>query len=154
LPPVVSLPDPLAVEATHGSIRTVASTRAREAVDLRGERQGIQSPTCRIDDLGGPHTMRSPRFLAALALAVLPLPAQRQIFIVDAAGGAGARFTDLPTAVAAVPDGSVLLLRLGASSSVAAASPRPMRHPSPRTLRRSRCSRRLRCRTEYRSPRR
>src|SRR5262249_16381857 len=43
----------------------------------------------------------------------LPLAAQRQTFIVDAANGPGAQFTDLSTAVAAVPDGSVLLVRPG-----------------------------------------
>jgi hypothetical protein len=35
------------------------------------------------------------------------------IFVVDAAGGAGANYTDLPTAVAAVPDGSTLIVRPG-----------------------------------------
>ena len=37
-----------------------------------------------------------------------------QTFVVDAANGPGAHFTDLPTAVAAVPDGATLVLRAGA----------------------------------------
>lgn len=48
--------------------------------------------------------------LAVLALAAA-LPAQ--VFIVDAANGAGAHFTDLPPAVAAVPDGATLRVRTG-----------------------------------------
>ena len=40
--------------------------------------------------------------------------AAAQTFVVDVGGGAGASFTDLPTAIAAVPDGSLLLVRPGA----------------------------------------
>lgn len=36
-----------------------------------------------------------------------------QTFVVDANGGAGSHFTSLPTAVAAVPDGAVLIVRPG-----------------------------------------
>lgn len=39
--------------------------------------------------------------------------ARAQVFIVDATGGTGAHFTDLPTAVAAVPDGAKLRVRAG-----------------------------------------
>jgi hypothetical protein len=37
----------------------------------------------------------------------------QQTFLVDTAGGPGSHFTDLPTAVAAVPDGSILHVRAG-----------------------------------------
>jgi hypothetical protein len=47
-------------------------------------------------------------FLVQLAVA--------QTFVVDAANGPGAHFTSLPAAVAAVPDGSVLLVRPGSYS--------------------------------------
>lgn len=53
------------------------------------------------------HALRS-SFPLLLALAV---PAQT--FIVDAASGPGTNFTDLPPAIAAVPDGAILLVRPG-----------------------------------------
>lgn len=57
-----------------------------------------------------------PRFAIGLGLAVLlagTSDAQRPIFIVDASGGPGSHFNDLPAAVAAVPDGAVLRVRTG-----------------------------------------
>jgi hypothetical protein len=63
--------------------------------------------------------MQSVRVLAIVLLAASPLAAQRQIFVVDAANGPGAQFTSLPAAVAAVPDGSVLLLRPGSYAAFA-----------------------------------
>ncbi|HZN40832.1 MAG TPA: hypothetical protein VFD82_18650 [Planctomycetota bacterium] len=45
------------------------------------------------------------------------LPAQT--FVVDAAGGPGTHFTDIGTAVGAVPDGSLLLVRAGQYASFA-----------------------------------
>ncbi len=49
--------------------------------------------------------------LACLLASALSMPAQT--FVVDAAGGAGATFADLPAAIAAVPSGSLLLVRGG-----------------------------------------
>lgn len=43
--------------------------------------------------------------------------APAQTFVVDAAAGPGSQFTDLPAAVASVPDGAVLLVRAGTYSS-------------------------------------
>lgn len=43
-----------------------------------------------------------------VAVALLAIAAPAQVFIVDANNGAGAHFTDLPPAVAAVPDGATL----------------------------------------------
>ncbi len=54
--------------------------------------------------------MRISVLVACLAQAVA-LPAQ--VFIVDAANGAGAHFTDLLAAVATVPDGATLRVRAG-----------------------------------------
>lgn len=54
--------------------------------------------------------------LATLCTAVAT-PAQT--FVVDAANGPGALFTDLPAAISAVPDGSTLLVRPGAYSGFA-----------------------------------
>lgn len=51
--------------------------------------------------------------LLATALAPASPTAQRPVFVVDASGGAGSHFIDLPAAVAAVPDGSVLIVRPG-----------------------------------------
>lgn len=53
------------------------------------------------------------RFLLAF---LLPLASAlvAQTYVVDAANGPGSQFTDLPTAVAAVPDGATLLVRPGA----------------------------------------
>ena len=48
------------------------------------------------------------RSLVPLCVA-LALPAQT--FIVDAASGPGTNFTDLPPAIAAVPDGAIPLVR-------------------------------------------
>jgi len=62
--------------------------------------------------------MNTPRTILLL-IAVLGLNAlatsQRQTWIVDAANGAGANFTDLPAALAdpAVQDGDLLLMRPG-----------------------------------------
>lgn len=39
--------------------------------------------------------------------------AQAQVFVVDAAGGIGAHFTDLRPAIASVPEGATLLVRAG-----------------------------------------
>ena len=55
----------------------------------------------------------------ACALHVLVSALAAQVFIVDAAGGAGAHFTDLPAAVAAVPDGATLRVRSGSYSPFA-----------------------------------
>lgn len=52
----------------------------------------------------------------AASLALCPL-AWGQTYIVDATGGPGSNFTDLPAAVAAVPDGAVLVVRAGHYSS-------------------------------------
>ncbi len=52
------------------------------------------------------------RVLAAGVMVAATLHAQ--VFVVDAANGAGAHFTDLPAAVAAVPDGATLRVRAGA----------------------------------------
>lgn len=51
------------------------------------------------------------RTLAVALLAFTALPAQ--VYVVDAAGGAGSHFTDLAAAVAAVPSGSTLRVRAG-----------------------------------------
>lgn len=63
-----------------------------------------------------------PRQLTALlALTTVVVPtaiAQPPTFVVDAANGPGANFTDIGAAVAAVPDGSVLLVRAGAYGPV------------------------------------
>jgi hypothetical protein len=61
----------------------------------------------------------SPLVAIALALAaatLVPSPAA-QTFVVSAAGGPGVAFTDIPPAVAAVPDGATLLVRPGNYSS-------------------------------------
>lgn len=42
-----------------------------------------------------------------------------QTFIVDAASGPGTSFTDLPPAIAAVPDGAILLVRPGSYGPIA-----------------------------------
>ena len=49
-----------------------------------------------------------PSWLVAIAAG-----APAQVFVVDAAGGAGSHYRDLPAAVAAVPSGSVLIVRAG-----------------------------------------
>jgi hypothetical protein len=57
----------------------------------------------------------SPLVAIALALAaatLVPSPAA-QTFVVSAAGGPGVAFTDMPQAVAGVPDGATLLVRPG-----------------------------------------
>ena len=54
-----------------------------------------------------------PLLLPILLLLPSRLPAQR-VYVVDAAGGSGAAFRDLPKAVAFVPSGSFLLVRPGA----------------------------------------
>jgi hypothetical protein len=46
-------------------------------------------------------------------VGLLAVPAPAQVFVVDAANGAGAHFTDLPAAVAAVPDWATLRVRAG-----------------------------------------
>ncbi|MGE0143700.1 MAG: hypothetical protein AB7I19_18180 [Planctomycetota bacterium] len=51
--------------------------------------------------------------LLAVAFAATSALATAQTFVVDAANGPGTNFTDLPPAVAAVPDGAVLLVRTG-----------------------------------------
>ncbi|MCA9205516.1 MAG: hypothetical protein KDA59_20830 [Planctomycetales bacterium] len=59
-----------------------------------------------------------PISLSALASALILCPlASAQTYVVDAQGGPGSSFTDLPAAVAAVPDGAVLLVRAGNYSS-------------------------------------
>lgn len=55
--------------------------------------------------------MLIPCFRPAVALICLPLAAQT--FIVDLGNGPGAHFTSIAAAVAAVPDGSVLIVRSG-----------------------------------------
>jgi hypothetical protein len=55
--------------------------------------------------------------LLALVLSSTLL-AQGQAFIVDAAGGPGANFTDLQAAVSAVPSGSTLVVRQGTYGEV------------------------------------
>ena len=49
--------------------------------------------------------------------SILPLlfaaPLAAQTFVVDAAGGAGSSFTNMPAAIALVPDGATLLVRPG-----------------------------------------
>jgi len=49
----------------------------------------------------------------ALALAVFASAVTAQTFVVDIAGGPGANFTNLQTAIDTVPDGAVLLIRPG-----------------------------------------
>ena len=49
----------------------------------------------------------------ALALFLSPVALQAQSYIVDVNGGPGHHYTDLPEAVAAVPDGAVLWVRPG-----------------------------------------
>lgn len=51
--------------------------------------------------------------LAAALASFLAAALSGQVYIVDAAGGAGSHFTDLPQAVAAVPDGATLRVRPG-----------------------------------------
>jgi hypothetical protein len=50
---------------------------------------------------------------AAVGLVLLAAAASAQTFVVDAGNGPGTNFTDLPTAVAAVPDGATLEVRPG-----------------------------------------
>lgn len=52
------------------------------------------------------------RLVVSMAF-LITASAASQTFIVDAANGPGAHYTDLPAAVAAVPDGAVLLVRPG-----------------------------------------
>ncbi|MCB9892331.1 MAG: hypothetical protein H6833_11825 [Planctomycetes bacterium] len=56
--------------------------------------------------------LRSIRLLV-VAVALPLLDASAQVFVVDAAGGPGSHFTDLPTAVVTVPSGSILKVRAG-----------------------------------------
>lgn len=58
--------------------------------------------------------MRSPA-VALLVLTALPA----QVFVVDAAGGAGSHFTDIGAAAAAVPNGSTLRVRAGSYAGYA-----------------------------------
>lgn len=58
------------------------------------------------------------RLVPAVLLALGPALAA-QTYVVDAANGPGANFTDLPAAVAAVPDGAILLVRPGSYSGFA-----------------------------------
>ena len=54
------------------------------------------------------------RSLASLSVLLVAGPMlAAQVFVVDAAGGAGSHFTDLPAAVAAVPNGATLRVRAG-----------------------------------------
>ena len=56
------------------------------------------------------------RTLATVVLSLTltaGLAAQQQVFVVDEQGGPGSHFTDLAQAVAAVPDGSALIVRPG-----------------------------------------
>jgi len=55
----------------------------------------------------------------SLACLVLFAALPAQTFVVDAAGGPGSNFTDIGTAVGAVPDGSLLLVRAGQYASFA-----------------------------------
>ncbi len=57
--------------------------------------------------------------LGTLLWSCCPAIAMAQTYIVDAANGLGANFTDLPAAVAAVPDGAVLEVRAGNYSGFA-----------------------------------
>lgn len=52
-------------------------------------------------------------WIPAVVTMLLPSFACAQTFLVDANNGPGTQFTDLPPAIAAVPDGSVLLVRPG-----------------------------------------
>ncbi len=54
-----------------------------------------------------------------LPLFLFPCGFGQTVFIVDAAGGAGSSFKDLPQAVSSVPDGSVLRVRPGSYSGFA-----------------------------------
>ncbi|MCB9876201.1 MAG: hypothetical protein H6835_01255 [Planctomycetes bacterium] len=59
-----------------------------------------------------------PISLSALVTTLFLCPlAGAQTYVVDAQGGPGSNFTDLPAAIAAVPDGAVLLVRAGNYSS-------------------------------------
>lgn len=51
--------------------------------------------------------------IGVVLAAAAPLCAQRQVFVVDAAGGPGSNFSDLPAAVLAAQSGDVLLVRPG-----------------------------------------
>ena len=54
------------------------------------------------------------RALASLPVLLVAGPMlAAQVFVVDAAGGAGSHFTDLPAAVSAVPNGATLRVRAG-----------------------------------------
>jgi len=56
----------------------------------------------------------APRFcLTAVMLSLLPASLAAQVYIVDANNGPGTNFTDLPQAIAAVPDGATLRVRSG-----------------------------------------
>ncbi len=55
---------------------------------------------------------------AAVVACAAPLIGQANVIVVDAAGGAGAQFTDLPQAVAAALPGDVLQIRAGDYSAV------------------------------------
>jgi hypothetical protein len=58
--------------------------------------------------------------LAAIVLATatpIPVLGQSQVLVVDAAGGSGAQFADIPPAVVAAADGDVILVRPGIYSS-------------------------------------
>ena len=73
----------------------------------------------------GPHSLReSGMFVVmrghhALALPILAASLYAQTYIVDSNNGPGTNYTQISTAVAAVPDGSVLLVRAGAYSTFA-----------------------------------
>jgi len=54
-----------------------------------------------------------------LALSVLGASAVAQTFVVDANNGPGTNFLDIPPAIAAVPNGSVLLVRSGTYGPIA-----------------------------------
>ena len=62
------------------------------------------------------------RTRSGVALLAIGAAAAAQTFVVDASNGPGANFTDLPAAVAAVPDGAVLDVRPGSYSPFAIAS--------------------------------
>jgi hypothetical protein len=63
--------------------------------------------------------MRKRRSFARAAAFAVGAVLDAQTFIVDAANGPGTNFTDLPPAVAAVPDGAVLDVRAGTYSAFA-----------------------------------
>ncbi len=54
-----------------------------------------------------------PTVVRPISVLLLATALGAQVFVVDAAGGAGSHFTDLPAAVAVVPDGSTLRVRAG-----------------------------------------